>query len=313
MFPPYSPYNRRSVAWVDYGQRERLTQLTCTPAVGANATMGAIKACSNGDITGWWEGPLIPVSGEEPVALALWYNSGSVLTLQLKGSEGNQNRIFIPAPITVDDGPRRTLLQSDKQTLDTGVPSFGTLSTIMTAELRIPLTGEAFSEITAGWVTHGYSQERETFVIGGGDDLYRRCVDWRDVAGRRFLTLLTSSAGAPLTQNGLEAVSNAVVNSFWEGLVVPTETPSTTPLPYGSVADEARLVFADSGGIKTTVVIPAPSRDIFMADGKTVDTNEFLIIELIAAALFELIVPSTNRPVVSYIGGYYQSNRLYRT
>lgn len=312
MADPFTPYSRRALAWIDYGERERLTQLTCRPDTGANATMGAAHACSNADILAWWEGPVIPVSGEEPIANQLWYNVGSVLTLELVGSEGNKSRIFIPAPVTTSVTPRGTLLQSDRQTLDMSSPSLATLSTIMSSELRIPLTGEAFASIDAGWVTHSYSQERETFAIGGGEDLYRRCVEWRDTAGRRYLTLLTSSAGAPLTQNGIEATSCAVVNSFWEGLIVPTATPATTPTPYGSVADEARLVFADMGGAKTTVVIPAPSRDIFMDDGKTIDTNEFLIIELIAAALFELIVPSTARPVTNYVSGYYQSNRLYR-
>lgn len=311
MTTPYSPYVRRSTAWVDVAGRQRITNLTGLTSTGVPATWAAIMACSNADYMNYWEGPVIPTPGEVPETSVPYLTSGYVLAIELLDTGGDLHRIFLPAPITADAGIRTNLLKPDRQTMDVGSARGTALAAVFQLELANPLTSDAITDITAGWVTHGDPTLDERLDVGGGFDLVRRCVEFIDAAGRIFTTILTSRAGAPVSMDNLRLLTTAVTLKFWEGPVVKNAAAAPVDAAYWSVADEAALRFQDSSGSITTLFVPAPKREIFRPDGKTVDETNALVAAVIAAALTETVVSTTNLPVVSYVGGLYHYDQLY--
>lgn len=311
MTTPYSPYMRRSTVWVDQAGRQRITDLTGTAAVGVPATWGAVAACSVADYDHYWQGDVIPLSGNSPTSAVQYVTAGYVLGLQLVDEPGNHHRIFIPAPLTVDQLPKKTVLGPDHINLSAFLSASLNLETTIAGELRDPFTGENIKGISAGWVLFSGSGPEESLIVTTATDLVRRNVQWLDAAGRGFRTILTSRLNADNTMPALANISNAIVRQYWEGTVVRNTTPAPGDAAYWSISDEAVLVFEDATGTQTRLTVPAPKREIFKADGKTVDPTNFNVSSLIAAAISEIIVPASNLPVVNYIGGFYGHSNLY--
>lgn len=309
MSTPFSPYHRRSIIWEDITHHQRVANLTVGTVTGAPATMGAIQAASNADWLTYWEGPVIPVAGVLPALLEDYSTCGYVLALSLKTDAGDTHRIFLPAPTTLDVAPRSTVLKNDRQTLDLGLAATTSLAATLAGELNHPLTTAPITSIEAGWVSRWTIALAERLEVLAGTVLLRRSVIFTDVAGRSFTTFLTSRAGSPSSQDALANRSNAIVQEYWESTAIINDAPLFHGDNYASVSDEARLYFCDDTGSRTSIVIPAPKRSIFRNDGKTVNTDDFDALEVVAAGLAELVVPSTGNPVTRYLGGYLHHNR----
>jgi len=105
----------------------------------------------------------------------------------------------------------------------------------------------------------------------------------------------------------MQAVSTATVTHYVESAMsIFSDTP-TTDL-YNSVFDVAAFVFADEDGTETTVYLPAPSVAIFLGDLKTINMDQANVSDFIDQAFNDLIVPSSGKPVVNYVGGELRRN-----
>lgn len=297
---------RRTITWIDVSARERVT--TLTSQTGASSSYDALVPLSNGAPTTWSEGTwhfpsfTAPVVGEYPSVEAL-------MALSNEDAVHHRTHVFFPAPnvsflladhINADQTVFNwTQLEADLSSLSapfSGLPLVTLLSatTIFTASLAF----ETYKNYTDG-ITWG-----------------RRVNQWRDSLGRMYLQMLTgpiaSLTVAPTladVTNDMLALSTAVVTDFWEGEMTTFPLYAPTTDLYNSVNDTARLQFADVNGNITEVILPAPARAVFLADGKTVDETQVNMALFITAALTELVVPSSGLPVVRFVGGMLNKRR----
>jgi hypothetical protein len=124
---------------------------------------------------------------------------------------------------------------------------------------------------------------------------------WADAGGHTTAHLLTTAAGAAAVQTAIAAKSNAAVLLSWEGTLVVNPTPSPVNASFPDVFDQAALLFQTPAGSITTIVIPAPMANIFLADGETVDPAQ---ISAIITAVIANTVTQNGTPVTSYVSGY---------
>jgi hypothetical protein len=284
---------RRSIVWIDPGGNERMTQLTS--AAGATVTYGLLQNLITANPENWQEGPIVTPAFGSPAVTP--YNSvGEMLAVSAIDGIGTSYRFFIPAPI-------QGLFTTDDNTVDTTNPLFFTLNAQAAFTLIVPQTSLDVINLLAGWLFRRAQTIREAYICDGSHMTMRMCVVWQDGFGK---TTLTTYNGVTSMANFLAAAdgcSNAIPVQYWEGTM-----NNIPPLPFGrgmyvSCLDAARLVFADANGNRTQVIAPAPIRAMFLADGKTVDPSYGPVVSLVAAALTELIVPSSGLPVVEFIGG----------
>ena len=311
MADPGPYYMRRSTIWVDYAGRQRETYLVGRIGVGVPLTFASVASLSNASYDHYFEGDVTPVPGVSPLTSTPYLTSAYVLGFQLIDEPGSHHRIFLPAPLTADAGSRHTVLAADGINLNPALSTSLNLETTMSEELRNPFTGENIRGISGGWVILPGGVASEDLRVTTATAIVRREVRWFDAAGRGFRTLLSSRAGAPNTMAGLADITAAVVREWWEGTSVRDPSPPASSASYPAISDEAVLFFNDVSGSICTITVPAPKRSMFLADGKTVDSSNADVANLIASALEEILNPSNNLPFLQYISGLYQHSNLY--
>jgi len=125
---------------------------------------------------------------------------------------------------------------------------------------------------------------------------------WVGFQGETTITRMNTSAGAGALLTASLACSHADKLQTWEGTNVPNATPTPTAGDYSPVSSQAALVFVTAVATQVTLLVPAPLRSIFLADGQTVDTANASVIALVAAAIAAL-VDSTGNPVIALVSG----------
>lgn len=117
--------------------------------------------------------------------------------------------------------------------------------------------------------------------------MYTKSVIWVGFNGDQTITRINSTATAPATTTAIIGCSHADELAEWEGVYSPNGTPAPTAGDYGGTNSRANLVFACADGTASTLVVVAPKRSIFMADGQTVDPTNADVVVLVAAAISE--------------------------
>jgi hypothetical protein len=106
----------------------------------------------------------------------------------------------------------------------------------------------------------------------------------------------------------LTNLSTATIIKWWEGQIYhPASAPSGAT--YASVLDGAQLVYSDALGNRGTLLIPAPTNAMFLADQESVDMTWPGLGGLLTAMDTELIVEGSGLPIATFIGG---RRRAYR-
>src|SRR5215472_3830787 len=127
-----------------------------------------------------------------------------------------------------------------------------------------------------------------------------RSIIWLDVAGFTTQTLIRSDPDASTIQAKMLLHSNADFAGWWEGPTNNNSSPAPVDAPYFTTADQARLLFLDTGGSLVTLNLHAPQLGIFLSDGVTVDPSA--IADLTAAFIADGRSVS-NLPIASYVNG----------
>ena len=117
--------------------------------------------------------------------------------------------------------------------------------------------------------------------------MYARSVIWVGFNGDNAITRINSIATAPTTMAAIVGCSHADDFAYWEGIYSPNGAPAPTVGDYGGTNSRAQLVFACADGTAATLIVVAPKRSIFMADGTTVDPTNADVVSLVAAAVVE--------------------------
>lgn len=291
---------RRSISWIDWGSRERMTMLTST--AGAPDTYDAMVVLSNATPTTWHEGEWLSTGAATP-PVAMYASSEVQMVLSVEDAVNHRSHVFIPAP-------QVSLLLADRINQDGTNFEWIDLEAELST-LSIPFSALPVVALLAATAVFRAAGAYETYSnYNGGITWGRRANQWRDTLGNSWLQFLAGPVGAltsPPTLAALttkmEAVSTAIVTDYWEGEMTVFPSPVPTTDQYNSVRDYCKVVFADDFGNKTNVTIPAPNRAIFLEDGKTLNQIQPNVAIFIAAALSELSVPNSNRPVQECIGG----------
>lgn len=128
-----------------------------------------------------------------------------------------------------------------------------------------------------------------------------RSMIWVDTTGKTRMTLANVvGASVGTIQADLMALSNAVVEKWWEGsLTIPGGAPAAAQ--FLNVQDYADLLFQSSAdGSIARLTLPAPLQSIFLADLETVDPTAIAV--LIADVTVSLLT-GTGQIADTYLGG----------
>lgn len=117
--------------------------------------------------------------------------------------------------------------------------------------------------------------------------MYTKSVLWVGFQGDTAITRINSTATSPATQAAIIAASHADYLQSWEGVNSPNGTPAPTAGDYGGTNTRAQMVFACADGTASTLIVVAPKRSIFMADGTTVEPTNADVVALVTAAIAE--------------------------
>lgn len=119
--------------------------------------------------------------------------------------------------------------------------------------------------------------------------MWTRSVLWVDAQGYVTLTRINTDAGLDATAfAALLACSRADWQQCWES-AMDTHTPAPAGGTYSSVGDRAALQFVCADATTVTLLIPAPSLSIFLADGETVDITSAPVVALSSAVIGQLV------------------------
>jgi len=261
---------------------------------------------SNATVTTISEGDFVQVAGST-VAPSTYAELSNRIVLSVEDADNHHAQLFIPSP-------KLSLLLADRISRNPATTEWTTLEADLSS-LSIPFSGlpivTLHSAVTA-FMTGEMFETYNNFNTGIG--WVRRSLWWYDTMGHSVITHLCGPPGGSPdlggVMNDFQAVSNATVTHYVEhSLEIFTDTP-TTDL-YNSVHDYAALSFVDDHGNMSTVMLPAPARAIFLADGKTVNAAQANVADFIAQALLQLTVPQSGLPVSTFLGGQLRKSTLY--
>lgn len=134
-------------------------------------------------------------------------------------------------------------------------------------------------------------------------------INWYDVGGvAAKMTILVaasvldpSGAAAATITAAIAAVSKAVsvarTLSFYASV-----SDTAAQASYGDNEDKAALKFKDEDGQYHVYEIPAPLSSIFLADGKTIDSANSAVLDLISVVT-GTCVTKAGRAITSFVGG----------
>lgn len=116
-----------------------------------------------------------------------------------------------------------------------------------------------------------------------------RSVLWVDAGAGTTITRINTLLGGAAITASLLSVSNADRSQSWEGPLTVNATPTPTAAQYQSVTQRVSLLFTTTApGIMVTLTLVAPQLSIFLADQKTVDLTNGLIVTLAAVCVGNL-------------------------
>lgn len=291
---------RRTLTWIDIGNYERVTQLSSV--FGCPDTYDAIVPLSNSSVKTWHEGDVqFTGTGAGPVAA---YASGSTaLIMQLLDGLGFQSELFIPAPSL-------SVLRADLITMDTLNGDVASLVADL-GDLWLPYSGAQVAQVTGGVVANNIPSISETYANYRGTVTWNRiALVWSDTQGRRYFQMLANrnDVGNPPSwlldiSSSMQALSTAHFIQYWQGPMQNNYPVTPTIDQYNSVKDYAACTFADAQGNETLIVLPAPNRVLFLADGKTINRAQVNFATFITAVIAECVVPSSGQPITQFLGG----------
>lgn len=289
--------NKTILTWVDTGGRERLTVLTSQ--AGASTTTPLLRVLSNATVTTLSDGD-VRATGAVLAGSGTYADLEDSWIITAESAAGYRTQLYIPSP-------NQALAIADLENYDAATAEWIALEAALPAA-AVPYDAASIIQIDAAAVARATP---DPFVTWRGfnftADWARRTLQWADVHGNTRLTHLVGSpdslgADFDTLMNAFQAVSNAVVTHYWEGGMSVINDPPTTDM-YNSVNDECRITMQDGYGNESVLVIPAPNRAIFMADGKTLDMSQADVLAFVGAAETELLVPISGRPVLQFVNG----------
>jgi len=294
-----------TVTWIDIGTRETLTVLHSEE--GTTTTLPALRVLSNATVTTFHEAEI--TSHETELASSATYpdlDDTWIITGEDEG--GNRTQVYVPSPLlatALDDLVNYAAATDEWIALEAALPA-----------LAVPYTGASINELIAATVARDSGQVFQTWRnFTDTVDWARRTLKWWDIHGNSRLTHLvgiTDSLGTDFDaiMDAMLGVSAAVITHYWEAAMqVFADEPTTDD--YNSVNDMARFTFVDGTGCETVVVLPAPNRAIFLADGKTVNLDQANVITFVDAALTELVSPISGELVTRCVGGVLSKRTVY--
>jgi hypothetical protein len=119
--------------------------------------------------------------------------------------------------------------------------------------------------------------------------------------GLHFATIVDPTSLGSLI-SALDGVTIAAINGI--KVVAQDHTPEDADAeegPYDTSQDKAAFSFLNSGGGPVTIEIPAPTDDIFLTDGETVDPSNDDVIEFLAQV--DASVRDPNGGALTFVGG----------
>lgn len=126
---------------------------------------------------------------------------------------------------------------------------------------------------------------------------------WIDANGNRTITKVNTVGGFASFSGGLKGMSNGDFLQTWEASTNPNPTPSPVAGTYQSVVDRAALLLLCADNTLVSVIIPAPSINIFHTDGETVDITSAAVVAFLAGALGAL-TNAAGSLALSVVSGY---------
>jgi len=132
--------------------------------------------------------------------------------------------------------------------------------------------------------------------------LFRHTLTWRDVGYRERLTVLASQEGSTDTVDLLRVLSNAVLSTACDGLVVATNAVSPNGDTYPDLDDTWIVTAEDAGSYRTQIYIPSALVAGAIADGVNYAavSTEWIDFE---TALPALAVPYTGASCNAIVAG----------
>lgn len=293
------------LTWVDVGGRERLTVLNSL--AGATETIAKLRVLSNATVTTLSEAE-VTATGAALAASDLYPDLEDSWIVTCTDITGDPIQLYVPAPLA-------SLTAVDGRTYNSGSAPWTGFASFLAA-MNHPYTSAPLTAITTAQIVRATPDAFMTWTqFSTAIDWARRTLQWADVHGNTRLTHLIGDV-ASLGPNfddvmaAMQAVSNAVVTHYWESAMNIYADAPTTDM-YNSVNDECRITFDDGYGNLTTVIVPAPNRAIFMADGKTLDQLQANVIDFIGAAETELMVPISGHKVDHQVNGILGKRTVY--
>lgn len=294
-----------TVTWIDIGTREATTVLHSL--AGTTATLAALRVLSNASVTTISEGEI--TAHETVIASTATYpDLDDTWILTGEDAGGYRTQVYIPAPklaFALADLVNYAAATTEWIDLEAALPA-----------IAVPYTGASIQEIIAATVARDSGNPFQTWRnFTDSVDWARRTMRWWDIHGNSRLTHLvgiTESLGTDFDaiMSAMLAVSNAVISHYWESeMEVLANEPTIEG--YNSCGDQCRITFVDGLGNETVVVLPAPNRVIFLADGKTLDLEQANVVTFIEAALEELVVPTSGLAVTRCVGGVLAKRTVY--
>lgn len=126
---------------------------------------------------------------------------------------------------------------------------------------------------------------------------------WVDANGFRSITKVNTVGGYASFSGALKGLSNADYLVTWESVTSPNPSPSPVAMEYQSGVDRAALIFRCADNTLVTVLVPAPSINIFLSDGETVDPAATTVATFIANAVGSLTNASGSL-ATAFVAGY---------
>lgn len=298
---------KTTVTWRDVGLRERLTVLAS--AAGVTDTLPALQVLSNASLTTQHTGTVTATAYDPPVT-DTYPDLDDTWVITGESSGNYRTQLYVPSALVaaaIADTVNYAAATSEWIAIEAALPA-----------VVVPYDGASIQSLVAGTIARDAFSLYQTWLNYKTADpptWARRTCQWADVHGVQRLTHLIGiedSLGADFDtlMAALQAVSAARVTHYWEGLMDVTYNDPTTD-QYNSVRDTCVITFRDGTGNLTEVMLPAPARVIFLADGKTLNTGQANVITFIDAAISELIVPSSGAAVVACVGGRLSKQGVY--
>lgn len=126
---------------------------------------------------------------------------------------------------------------------------------------------------------------------------------WIDANGQKTITKVNTFAGFGSFSGALKNLSNADFLLTWESITNPNPTPAPVASIYQSTQDRAALIFKCVDNTLVTVIVPAPSLNIFLADGETVDATSLAVATFVVNVVGSL-TNAAGSLMSSYVAGY---------